>query len=245
MHRFFSRNLTINQKTVSIVDASEIHHIRKVLHLKIGNAVSIFNGQGIEAQGKITTLSNDRVQVKIEKVIKERRSGPILTLACAIPKKAKFETIIEKCTELGVDEIIPLQTKRTEVHLNASQAQKKLLRYQAVALNAAKQSKRKTIPDILPISDLKSILNQIDKNTAAFIGCLNGKRQILRNALSDELRKKNKIIFFIGPEGDFTSDELKSTFAAGCIPIDLGKTVLKVDTAAIAAISFARLLLYS
>ncbi|MDP8266696.1 MAG: RsmE family RNA methyltransferase [Candidatus Aceula meridiana] len=245
MHRAFLKTLTTNQKTVTLADSSEIHHIKRVLRLKAGDAITLFNGQGIEAKGKISSFSKNCVQIKIEKITSEKHTGPILTLACAIPKKAKFQTIIEKCTELEIDEIIPLATKRTEVRLNELQAQKKLIRYQSVAINAAKQSKRKTIPVILPVADLKGALQQIDKNTIAFIGCLDGNRKLLKSVLTEELKEKGRIIFFIGPEGDFTSEEIKSAIDSGCIPIDLGKTVLKVDTAAISVVSFARLLLYS
>jgi len=245
MHRFFSKNLKENQKMISISDSSEIYHLKKVLRLNVGASVAIFNGQGIEAQGKIIKVSNAEVQIKIEKMALEKRTGPILTLACAIPKKSKFETIIEKCTELGVDEIIPLQTKRTEVKLNRPQAQKKLIRYQSVATNASKQSQRTTVPNILPVTDFKNALNQITANTTALIGCLNAKREPLKTIVTGQLGTKERIIFFIGPEGDFTDDEIKLALSSGCIPIDLGKTVLKVDTAAIAAISFARLILYS
>ena len=243
MHRFISPNADLHTKTITITDIKEIHHLTNVLRLKKGNEIAIFNGRGEEALARIENLNQQSVQIVLTSAIKKSANNKItLILACAIPKKAKFETIIEKCTELGVDRIIPVLTERTEVRLSEERQEKKRKRYETVAVNAAKQCQR----SILPIVDLPSRFNDVLKtltpNTAAFIPCLAGERKNLLNALLLK-PEQNNVIFFIGPEGDFTPKELKAALYAGCIPVTLGPNVLKVDTAAISAIAAAKLVL--
>ena len=243
MHRFLSPHSDLHAKTISINDPLEIHHLSTVLRLKKGAEIIIFNGRGEEGQGKIEVLSSSAVKIAITSPIKKSQLNSVsLTLACAIPKKAKFETIIEKCTELGIDCIIPMITERTEVRLNEERQERKRKRYESVAANAAKQCQRNFLPVIAEVKTFKEILNGLTPHDAAFIPCLAGERKNLISAFHLKAGQKN-VIFFIGPEGDFTSAELNSALAAGCIPVTLGPTTLKVDTAAISSIAIARLLL--
>lgn len=241
MKRFFAPALSSASNILSLEDKSEIHHLKNVLRLAQKDPICIFDGKGLEAKGIILFLSDKSVKIQVTETTFLRSRKQILTLACALPKKSKFESIIEKCTELGVDEIIPLETKRTEVRLKPQQRQKKLTRFQAIAINAAKQSKRSTIPRIHEMMNFKQALQKIDNATVSFIGCLCGSRIPLKQALREHAHPKKNLFFFIGPEGDFTSEEMRLAKIAGCIPVDFGKTVLKVDTAAIVAASFTRL----
>src|SRR3990167_2184159 len=151
MHRFFSPQSNLNSSQITITDSSEIHHMRDVLRLKEGDTVAIFDGSGKEALGKIFRSKKNEIVIAINSVkdLKPSRNVRVI-LACAIPKKAKFEFIVEKCAELGVDEIIPMCTKRTEFRGDDERVGKKANRYKTVAVNAAKQSKRSTIPTIHP-----------------------------------------------------------------------------------------------
>ncbi len=243
MHRFISPNANLHTKYLTITDAKEIHHLTNVLRLQKENEIVIFNGRGDEALAKIENLNPKSVCITIISSVKESTSSRItLTLACAIPKKAKFETIIEKCTELGVDRIIPVITQRTEIRLSKEKQEKKHTRYQTVAVNAAKQCQRNFLPEVLVPTSFKDILKNLLASDAAFIPCLSGERKNLIDAFSLN-PKQNNVIFFIGPEGDFTQKELQDALSAGCIPVTLGPHVLKVDTAAISAIACAKLLL--
>ncbi|MCB9771990.1 MAG: 16S rRNA (uracil(1498)-N(3))-methyltransferase [Candidatus Omnitrophica bacterium] len=243
MHRFISPNADLHTKTLTITDIKEIHHLTNVLRLQKGDEIAIFNGRGEEALARIENLSPKNIQIVLTSAIKKSANNRItLTLACAIPKKAKFETIIEKCTELGVDRIIPVLTERTEVRLSEERQEKKRKRYETVAINAAKQCQRNILPIIDLPSNFNDILKKITPQTAAFIPCLSGERKNLVDTMKLNSEQFN-IIFFIGPEGDFTTKELKAALSAGCIPVTLGPNVLKVDTAAIATIAVAKLIL--
>ncbi|MCR4336516.1 MAG: 16S rRNA (uracil(1498)-N(3))-methyltransferase [Candidatus Omnitrophica bacterium] len=239
--RFFVNVPKFDQSETQITDPTEIHHLIHVLRLKEGETISIFNGKDSEAIGEIAHIDRQKVTVRINSVkTMLSENSKSLILACAIPKKSKFESIIEKCTELGIDEIIPLQTQRTEVRLKDEKSDKKRLRYQAVAVNAAKQSQRLTIPRIHPIQKFSEALNHLQKDDLALIPTLEGQRQSLHEVLSLAIAKK-RIVFFIGPEGDFSPEEILMAQKAGCIPISLGSTVLKVDTAAIAVTALLNL----
>jgi len=242
MHRFYCPHLTTSTTSLTISDHSEIHHLKKVLRLKTGDTIVAFNGQGIEGKGVIAAMSPHQITLRLEAVTEKSHTGTTIILACAIPKKAKFEFIIEKATELGVDEIIPLLTARTEVRVNQSTAAQKQHRYQTVAVNAAKQSGRTTVPVIHPPTEFNKLLKNIPQETGLFIPCLVGERKDIATALSGKSKFK-KMTFFIGPEGDFTPQEVQSAIAAGAVPLSLGETVLKVDTAAIITVALAKLLL--
>jgi 16S rRNA (uracil1498-N3)-methyltransferase len=242
MHRFFSSNADLRKEFASITDLKEIHHLQHVLRLKKGDTLCVFNGKREEAVGTIFSLNKRKVDIKIDFLTESRFPAKTVSsiLACAIPKKAKFEFIIEKCTELGIDEIIPLKTQRTEVRFEGEAARRKSARYQTVAMNAAKQSNRLSLPVIHPVSAFPDVIKMIDRDCAAFIPCLFGERKPLAGALKLAENQK-RIIFFIGPEGDFTPQEVASAINAGCIPVSLGPTVLKVDTAAISVAAFLNL----
>lgn len=245
MHRFFSLNANLHDKVITVSDKDEVHHMSHVLRMKQGDPVAIFNGSGEEAFGRILKFKNRQVDITIDSLckMKHTKRTPIL-LACAIPKKAKFEFIIEKATELGVDEIIPMKTQRTEVLFDKERAERKTSRYQKKAINAAKQSQRPTVPVIHPVTDFSKVIHQLGRQTSAFIPCLTGKREDLPQALQNKKNHK-KIIFLIGPEGDFTPQELSLAIDAGCIPVSLGPNILKVDTAAISVMALANLFIHA
>lgn len=242
MHRAYLpiENFPLNS-SVTLTDKEEIHHIKNVLRLKSGEQVQIFNGKGEEAIGVLSSIADKTISILVQKVLPKTPKNIRLILACAIPKNVKFDSIVEKATELGVDEIIPLLTERTEVKLDEKRSQNKHTRYETIALNAAKQCKRSTIPMIHPPMTFKEAVKRIDPATLAIIPCLNAPDRI---SLSDAFARrsnKNTVLAFIGPEGDFTDREIQNALSAGCLPVTLGSTTLKVDTAALCVISAARI----
>lgn len=241
MHRFYCPDANLTSKQVLITNREELHHLKNVLRLKMNSPVDLFDGKGREASGKLLSVASKKAEVQILSVKESKHKSPSLILACALPKKSKFEMIIEKATELGVDEIIPLKTQRTEVNLTGTRLEKKQLRYQTVAINAAKQSQRNFIPLIHPITDFSSAVKHLTQNTHTVIPSLSGKRQNMVTALKN-VKSPKAVSFLIGPEGDFTPEEYDHARRNNCIAVTLGDTVLKVETAAICALSFANLL---
>jgi len=233
MHRFFSPQSDFSQQSIKITDTAELHHLAHVLRLKKGQTVAVFNNTGQEITGTIQRLTPHAAEINIlTRRKKEPKPGPHLILACAIPKKAKFETIIEKCTELGVNEIVPLLTQRSEVRPDSVRQKNKNQRYQSVAVNAAKQSGRPTLPVIQPLRKFKQFIRDIPAHSLALIPCLKAQQAVLPKIMTAGRGIKN-IVVLIGPEGDFSDLEVALAVEQGCVPVSLGSNVLKVDTAAI------------
>ncbi|MFZ5801179.1 MAG: RsmE family RNA methyltransferase [Candidatus Omnitrophota bacterium] len=241
MHRFFALPQNIKGDVV-ILSSQEAHHMQKVLRLKTGDKVVVIDGSGNEFLSRIQSSNAQGASL----AILEKRTGysstrPQLCLACAIPKGAKFHSIIEKSVELGVDRIIPLKTARTIVAPNPDRAVRRLEHWQKVAVAAAKQSGSNWLLQIERISDFKQAIIAAKNYDLALIPYLAGERKSFAEALAGSMGKS--IIVFIGPEGDFTAPEIMLAKKAGCQPVSFGERVLKVDTAvfyALSCIDFAR-----
>jgi 16S rRNA (uracil1498-N3)-methyltransferase len=242
MHRFYSADADFNQKKLIITDPDEVHHMKDVLRLKKGAVIQIFNGKNEEADVLVDVFTANGLKVNVQSVRQALKAKGRIILACAPPKKDKFEWIIEKCTELGVDDIIPLKTKRSEVIFTTERMVGKLARFEKIVMNAAKQSKRMNIPKVHGMTDLADVLKGLDPKGIHLFPSLNDHPVHIKEALS-QASSDQTITIFIGPEGDFTPDEVRMAKEAGCMPVSLGNTVLKVETAAVATVSFVRFLL--
>lgn len=244
MHRTFYNNTLAEESSITLTDPDELHHLTDVLRHKQGDAVRVFNGKGAEAEAELISVSKKNATIRIKKVTFRTPHKISLTLACAVPKKSKFETIIEKAVELGVSEIIPLKTERTEAAWKTEHNQKKIKRFNTVILNAVKQSQQLYIPEIRPLTKFKDALKDNTGHAAMIIPSLAGNPDNILSVLKN-ISITEKLIIFIGPEGDFTADEYAQAQAAGCIPVSLGPTVLKVETAALAAAACAAQVIHS
>lgn len=244
MHRIYAENSDLSLEMITVNDKAEIHHLRDVLRMNPSDNIRIFNGNGEESDGEIIHITKKKARIKIlnRRKIHHDAGNPYIVLACAIPKKDKFEWIIEKAAELGVMEIFPLKTARTEFHIKADRARKKNERYKTVAINAAKQCRRLIVPKIHPMTSFEEIFDRLDNDTKIFIPCLIEKRQTLKSAL--HITAPQKMAFLIGPEGDFTEKEVRLAIEKGAVPVSLGETVLRVETAAISAIAFTQMFLH-
>ncbi len=240
MNRFYIKNIAPKDGLIILEDQEEIHHIKNVLKLKEGEIISLFDGKGNEVEGRIKQISSKEIMIGAEHIREIKRQGPKLILACAMPKRSKFESIIEKATELGVDEIIPLQTKRTEVILKDERIDKKIERFEKIVISASKQSKRAMLTKIHPPMDFKSALELLKKNSVIIIPSLLGEQKNLIEVLSN-LKSASSISFFIGPEGDFTPQEYQLAQNFGAIAVTLGPNILRVETAALSVLAVARL----
>lgn len=239
MHRFFCPGSNITKNKIIIDDKEELHHIKDVLRLKEEDKISIFDGRGNEYIGPIQELSNKAIVVRVKEKLSSKDTGINITVACAIPKGRKMDDIVDKLTQLGVYRIIPLKTQRMIIDLDEKKEQSRHRRWEKIVISAAKQSKRKTLSVIDSIQDIRNILSNASNFDLKIIPTLSGKTRPLKDILRQNRYKD--ILIIIGPEGDFTPGEVNLAKRAGCIPVSLGKLVLRVDTAAIAVTSFIRL----
>ena len=243
MPRFYLPNADFFENELILSDAGELHHLKNVLRVHKGERVELFNGRGGEVSGVVEEINLKLVRIRLMTSVQEQAfSQTKIILACAIPKKAKFEYILEKATELGVDEIFPVQTKRTEVKLSAERAAQKLKRYQSVAVNAAKQCGRSQLPVVHPVTSFKEILATLEGVPLKIIASLVGERRAIAEILNQKFSTStpSAVAILIGPEGDFTQEETALALQNAWVPATLGPTVLKVDTAAIAVVTVVR-----
>lgn len=239
MYRFFCLAKDVSGDRLSIFDKKQNHHLKNVLRLKPGDRIAVCDEKGHEYISKIEESSENETIAKITEKRISKGKKILIAVACAIPKKSKMDEIIDKLTQLGVDVIMPMETKRVIVKLDPAKRESKLRRWREIALNASQQSQRKTPPLIEPVKPIQIILSEAKDYDVKLIPTLIGKRTSLRQACSGSSGKN--ILILIGPEGDFTEEEVGLAVVKGCIPVDLGDLVLRVDTAAIAAASYLRL----
>lgn len=237
MSKFFIPPESITKDT-AVITGQEAHHIIQVMRLKTGECISAFDGSGTSYQGRIKEITRRSVTITIESAQKNLQKATLpITLIQAVPKKGKMEGILEKCTELGIDNIIPVRTERTIVSLSAAKASLCRQRWQRIALAAAKQCGRTTTPQISGLTPWTDILEIVERFDLKLIFYLDAKTRRLKDILRKEKGKVKNIVFLIGPEGDFSPQEIEQAITKGCIPVSLGELVLKVDTAAIAALA--------
>jgi 16S rRNA (uracil1498-N3)-methyltransferase len=201
--------------------------------------VIVFDEQGNEYNCLIRQLSNKTIELKIKARLSKRETKIQITVACAIPKKSRMDEIIDKLTQLGVDRIIPLESERVIIKLDKSKKILRKMRWEKIALSSSQQSQRNILPMIEPIKDIKEVLTQAGDFDLKLIPTLMGERKSLRKILAKA--KPKNILVLIGPEGDFTAEEVDLAIKSGCIPVSLGDLVLRVETAAIAVTSFIKL----
>lgn len=216
----------------------DAHRISNVLRLKEGDELIVFDGKERECLCVVSRSSKGSVEVVVKKMLKrEQGAAPPcrITLAVALPKKAKMDFIVEKAVELGAALIIPMTTERTIVKLSGDKIRKKVERWNKIAQGAAEQSGRLHLTQVEELRSFEEVLQDTADYELKMIFCINEKRESLKTLLPAERPKD--ILVLIGPEGDFTADEVRRAAKARCKLASLGRTVLKVDTAALAALS--------
>lgn len=232
MYQFFVEPGQICGKTVTIT-GSDVNHIKNVLRMKAGEEIAVSNGMdGKEYRCGIKQILDDRVECEL-RFIKE--DGVELSarvhLYQGLPKADKMELIIQKAVELGVYEIIPVETRRCVVKLDAKKAKQKVQRWQAIAEAAAKQSKRSVIPKIADPMPYTEAITQAAAMDIKLIPYELAVGMEKTRKLVTAIKPGQDVAVFIGPEGGFEEAEIESALKMGIEPITLGKRILRTETA--------------
>jgi 16S rRNA (uracil1498-N3)-methyltransferase len=212
-------------------------HLVRVLRARVGQDFDIATGSVVR-RGRISFVSDARVEFELGEEISRARQAEI-TLVLAVFKFDRMEWAIEKCTELGVARIVPVISRRTDSHLAAASA-KRVERWQRIARQAAEQSRRAAPAEIAtPIK----LAGALDLAGALRIVLAESEEQtLLRDAVKPQTGEDG-IVLAVGPEGGWTEGELQSFRQSGWTPASLGGTILRAETAAIAATAVAASLL--
>lgn len=236
MHRFYLAPEAWTSNLLRL-DAAESHHAANVLRAKKGVQVVVFDGRGVQASAEIVEAGNRGVLLQ---KISESRSDPArcrVTLAQAIPKGKNMDLIIEKATELGAAAIIPLLTDRTIVRYEPEEATAKQLKWQRVAIEAAKQCGQNRVPIVNTPASYKSVIANNLSFDLKLIASLQQNAERMKTVFSKIDERPTSVVILIGPEGDFTPAEITAAEAAGCHPVTLGPIILRTETAALYCLS--------
>jgi len=229
--RFFTKKLPKGQ--IVRIEGDEARHM-KVLRLKKGDQIRLFDGTGNEITGQIVATGPRKVEIKVITREKVRTKGILMDLAISVPKGKRWDWLIQKATELGVGRIIPILTKRGVV---LPKKEGKSERWSRIAIEAAKQSQRATVPGITEPVKFEELLDFTEKYDLKLIALPSAKQE-LKHAL--QKRRPKRILCLIGPEGGFTDEEQDKAKKRGFVPVKLGKEILRVETAGIAMLAMIK-----
>lgn len=229
LHRFFSESpLTSNQ---ACLVGAEAHHLLHVLRLGVGDGVILFDGEGAEFRARVEVAGRQKVELTIEQRIETDRELPFaLTLGVALPKGDRQRWLVEKVTELGVSRIVPLHCERSVVQASRRPSH----RLQRAVIEACKQCGRNCLTEIAPSQDFLEWAGRALPGTLRLFAHPEASQRI-QELLSRELPAEVEIA--IGPEGGFSPKEFAAARYAGWHPVNLGPRWLRVETAAVAAVS--------
>lgn len=236
MRRFFIDPANIT-KDCGLITEQEARHIALALRLKPGQAIELFDGQGMVYQAEITAVRKSTVDTRILSCRRHHEGPPFLSLAQALVKGSKFDLIVQKATELGISAIQPLVCQHCDVK-SASASQ--LSRWQRIVHEACKQCGRPTPLLCQPAVTLPHLLSHSQEVTAKIIFWENESTTTLHDL---DLRAAERVLLLIGPEGGFTRQEADSALEHGFLPVSLGPRILRAETAAMTAMAIVQFLL--
>ncbi len=239
MYQFFVEPHQISDKTVRI-EGQDVNHIKNVLRMKIGEELSVSNGvDGKEYRCGIVAMDEECITCELRFVKEDGVELPSeVYLFQGLPKADKMELIIQKAVELGVHAVVPVATKRCVVKLDDKKAKSKIARWQGIAEAAAKQSKRRIVPEVKDVMSFKEALNFVKDFEVKLIPYELAEDMSKTKEIISTLQPSQRIAIFIGPEGGFEEVEVDAAILNGVEPITLGKRILRTETAGFTVLSW-------
>lgn len=254
LRRFFTPQPIQGPGTLLFLPASETEHLQKTLRLKPRDRCLLTDAEGSEAEAVIEAFERNQTRVYVEKVTKTAVLGgdpddlPI-HLYVSMPQRAKMNDLVEKAQELGVHRLIPLETERTAFKIPAPRQDSVLERWRKISQEAAKQSGASKLVHISSIQSWRQAWRLISPGEPALL-CHPDKSALPLSAWCAAQKESSKTVggrspvhLWIGPEGGFSRQEVEGAQSQGAVLVHLGRKILKVDTAVIAAVSFLKLFL--
>ena len=233
MSERFYVNLPLTPGPV-LMDGPEAHHLATVCRLRPGAEVCLFNGDGREYPARVTHVAKREIMLEIERIDEPQRELPFtLEVAAPLPKGDRSQFMLEKLTELGVTQFVPLQCQYSNTHPRESKRDK-LERY---VIEASKQCGRNVLMRIDEIVPWETYIRCGDPGDVRILAHLYQAEKLA--TLEQRLRDASTIRIAVGPEGGFTEDEVKLALTSGWRSVSLGPRILRVETAAITLAAWA------
>lgn len=240
MFNFFADE-NAKQNSQYIINGADYNHIKNVLRMAVGDTCLISCG-GKSDLCEITAFYEDAVCLEVVQENYNDTELPVkIYLFQGLPKGDKMEYIIQKCVELGVFAIVPVEMKHCVVKLDDKKAKSKQARWQSISESAAKQSKRNIIPEIMHVCSFDKALDFAKTLDLIMVPYENKDGMKATVEALEGLKTAKSVGIFIGPEGGFEEKEIEKTLAADAKVISLGKRILRTETAAITAVSMCML----
>lgn len=235
MRRFYIEDLTEDSHRIE-VRGEEFRHMSKVLRLREGAVVTLFNGAGLELTARLDVMRKDHAEVLTGALTWRQRESALRTaLIVGLVKGEKPEFIIQKATELGVTEITFYAADRSVPTDDVDRAGSRLSRWRRVAIESAKQCGRTVLPRIALAPDMASAVKGLDKMQRLMLW-ESEKKKRLKDVLKDPAGADG-VAMLIGPEGGFTEQEVEAAKDNGFVSVSLGPRTLRAETAAIAILA--------
>jgi 16S rRNA (uracil1498-N3)-methyltransferase len=236
VRRFFIPPGAVADGSVSIA-GDLFRHMAKVLRLKCGDPVLLADGSGKEYHGAIRSIDSDMLVVDIQETGRKGTGehGPAITLYQGLPKGEKTEIIIQKATELGVAEIVLFRASRSVPRVNDANKDGKIARWQRIALEAARQSGRSSVPAVALVEGIDEALGTAHQAVKLLLW--EEERDNRLKQVLGGIPSPGTMALLVGPEGGLTGVEAAGAEQAGFMPVSLGKRILRTETASLAMLA--------
>ena len=218
------------EKDLVVLPPDESHHLARVLRVQAGQEITLFDGLGGVVEATIESVSKTVVKARVSKRWKVPRPGIEVDLIQAVPKPDRWELVLQKAVELGAMGIRPVLTKHTDFKPNP----KKQDRWQKIVLNAAQQCEVRWLPNLQPLEKFDAVLPTLGSYDLVLVGSLYEGARPFREV---PMAGKKRVALLIGPEGDFSQEEVEAAIQAGAVPVSFGDRILRTETAAIFGLS--------
>ena len=229
---------TLENKSTCELGQDNLKYLKQVMRLKQGDKINVFDGFGHEFEAVIKNFAPKTVFLELGKIIPQAEKEIRITLAQAIPKAGKMDTIVKSAAELGADVIIPFDATRSVSRIAGEKSSLKVTRWQKIAYEAARCCHSSHIAKVSKVSSFEDMLNSASSDALKLIFWEEESQKTVKDMLTDETFAATKDFFIvIGPEGGFSKDEVTMAKESGFVSVSLGKQILKVETAAAAIIS--------
>ena len=216
-----------------VLSGSAAGHLTRVLRLRPGAALTVFNGEGGEYAASIERVQGGEVTVVVGEHRPLERESPFpLTLAQGVSRGERMDLVVQKATELGVSRLVPVLTEHSIVRLDEERSDRKSSHWRAIAIAACEQCGRNRLPEVALPAQLREFLRQPPGESARLLLSPAATRRI-----EDVPRPASGVTVLIGPEGGLSAEEQADAHAAGFTAVNLGPRVLRTETAAIAALT--------
>jgi len=242
LHRFYitekiglpalRREQAGERKEITLTDPELIHQLLNVFRFQAGNKVILFDGTGYEYEAEIILINKKEIKLNIIKALKKEIINKNVSLYLSLIKKSNFELAVEKCTEIGVSEIQPIISERSEKKdLNIERLNK-------IVKEASEQSGRTTLPRVFDIISLQLAVSQVLKEgkEGVVFHTVTDSSTAPSPSLSNEGESPKEVVVFVGPEGGFTEDEINLFKQNNFKILSLGQNILRAETAAMVAV---------